>query len=150
MRKGGGRGRRLGVAQNEKASGASKAAFAPSRHGTAPGSAPSLGMNARPPSGRPSGGRHIASAPAPLPVVLAAGDGEHLVRFPRFDAEGVKHIREIPGRRWSPGEHKCLPRVHSRQEVDSLLGAVRHLSSVSNRDLSRIRTPLDELRGDEE
>ena len=83
-------------------------------------------------------------------MVQAAGNGEYLVRFPRFDAEGVKHIRESPGRRWSPGEHKCLPSVLSRQEVGSLLKAVRHPSSVSNRDLSRIRTPLDELGGDDE
>jgi len=58
-------------------------------------------------------------AAAPPPVVLAAGGGEYLVRFPRFDPEGVKRIRGITGRRWSPEEGAW--RIPAGEETDAHL-----------------------------
>lgn len=61
----------------------------------------------------------MASAPAPPPAVLAAGKGEYLVRFPRFDADGVKRIRQIPGRKWSPEEGGW--HIPAEEETEALL-----------------------------
>jgi integrase/recombinase XerD len=61
----------------------------------------------------------LASSPAPPLAVLATGDGEYLVRFPRFHAAGVKRIRQIPGRKWSPEEGGW--RIPAGEETEALL-----------------------------